>query len=324
MSGAYVAKPAVPPEEVPVVPTPPPGWNPDWPFPGFPGYDPDPFFPAPFPPGYATSYSIVTTATESIAPTGTASATSSVRDQSTYATNEPSAITWTATIDGEAIGLKFDGEEDFVSSISEIAVWGTYWGTTPDIVFDLDDDNNGDMVILKASCTLVNSEGQVQVLESTSEIVIVTSAEFTAVVSYPGGGGFWYVQHSPTFSIFPFDADARAACIWKRASGFAPPLEVNTVNGVTEDYPYTLPARDGYIIVTVDGDGVTATINYGALSDGEYLSITPPLNTLFTTATVVLTLVINGTTYTKTLIDSGAVQHWLRIYNDGTVDVINP
>ncbi len=179
MAGAYVAKPAV--VSVPDVP---PGWDDDWPIPGETGYDPDPFFPAPFPPGYATSYSIVTTATASIAPTDTASATSSVRDQSTYATNEPSVITWTATIDGSAIDLKFDGGS-FASSISESAVFGTYWGTTPDIIFDLDDTNNEDTVVLKALCTLLNSEGQVEVLTDTSDITIsaAISMSFSLTVS---------------------------------------------------------------------------------------------------------------------------------------------
>jgi len=67
MAGAYVAKP-----DVVSMPDVPPGWNPNWPFPGatdpdYPGIDPDPFFPAPYPPGYTPTLTLVMTATDTIA-----------------------------------------------------------------------------------------------------------------------------------------------------------------------------------------------------------------------------------------------------------------
>jgi hypothetical protein len=204
MAGAYTAKAAVVSS-----PDVPPGWKNNWPRPGDPALGGNA---APFPPGYTTDYSIVTTATANIAPTGTASCTSSVRDRTTYATNEPSAITWTATINGEAIDLKFDGGE-FASSISENPVWGTYWGTTPDIIFDLDDDNDGDTVILRASCTLRNSESRAEVLIGTSEIAISAtrySVVITAILS--AGYSYGYSGHVRVRAQMTRDSDS--ATIW--------------------------------------------------------------------------------------------------------------
>lgn len=167
MSGAYVAKPAV--VSVPDVP---PGWDPDWPSPGVPGYDPDPFFPAPFPPGYVTDYSMVVTATSTIHPADTVSATSSLRDQLTYATNEPSDITWYAAIDGVGVNLKFAGGE-FAPSVTESAAFATYWGTTPSIVLNLSNSNHGDTVILQAFATITNSEGQAEVVTAFANIAVL-------------------------------------------------------------------------------------------------------------------------------------------------------
>ena len=191
MGGAYVAKPAV-------VSTPsvPPGWDPDWPppgetgpfpDPGGPEIDPDPFFPAPFPPGYETDYSIVATATASIAPTSTTAATSSLRDHDNYATNEPSSIVWTATIDGVAVDLKLiDGS--FASSFSEDSVFGTFWGTTPLIIFDIDDTNDGDTIVLQVNSTLLNSDNQIEVLFDTVNI----SVNVDAPISTPSNGEFHF------------------------------------------------------------------------------------------------------------------------------------
>ncbi len=167
MSGAYVEKPAadVPPVQ-PEWPDPPPGWNPNWPPPGTPGLDPDPFFPAPFPPGYTPDYSMVVTATAEIAPDGTASVTGSLRDHSTYATNEPDAIIWTAAIGGEAVQLRFS-EGEFASSISSSTAFATYWGAAPSIEFDLTGDNAEDTVVLMGTSVI----GGVTVTQ-TAEIAI--------------------------------------------------------------------------------------------------------------------------------------------------------
>ncbi len=151
MAGAYTAKP----DTVPSEPDVPPGWEPTWPFPG------------PLPPGYEPEYTIVTTAPSSLAPDGTASITSTIRDHDDYSTSEPSSVSWTASIDGTFINLKFDGGS-FSSVITEDPEFGDYWGTTPSIVFDLDDDNLGDTVLLQASCTLRGDT-----LTDTSNIEVV-------------------------------------------------------------------------------------------------------------------------------------------------------
>lgn len=258
MPGAYVAKPAV--VSVPDVP---PGWNPSWPRPGDPGYDPDPFFPAPFPPGHETDYSIVTTATASISPTGTASATSSVREYDDYATNEPSAITWTATIDGEPVNLKFDGGS-FASSIEEDPVWGTYWGTTPDIIFNLNDSNDEDTVVLKASCTLVNSEGQEQVLEDTSDVTISATQVYSATLtvtwpeptnrtnyvgSYPKS--FWNI-----LTYIQTTGDSNLAYYWQ--------IYKKTSNGASPTFAWVPSTQQGTYI-TVTGGDTTLTIQMNDL-----------------------------------------------------------
>lgn len=286
----------------------PPGWA-DYPWP----------FPGPYPPGYSPTLTLVMTATDSIAYNGTASVTGSARDQGTYATNEPSAITWTATIAGSPINLRFNGETNYSSSLSSAVSFGTYWGATPSIEFELTEDNADDVVTLRGVYQLDGLW-----IEQTENIIVTVSAEFTSIMSYNPGAGPEAVLYYPTFRTFPFDADADVAVTWERTPGFAPPNEVYQVNGVTETYPYTLPTFNEYITVTVDEDGVIATINYTELADGQYLSISIPLSVLFTTATLVATLVIAGVTYTKTIVNSEPVQHWLRIFNDGTVVEINP
>lgn len=241
MAGAYTAKPAL--VSVPDVP---PGWGSNWPRPGetditWPGIDPDPFFPAPFPPGYSSDYSIVTTATASIAPTGTASVTSTVRDHDDYATNEPSAITWAATIDGEAIDLKFDGEE-FAPSIKEDPAWGTYWGTTPDIIFDLDDGNLGDTVVLQASCTLSG-----EALIDTSEIEIAPQV-WTYTFSVARGAG----EASGDQVISRIRVNGTTACQIVHTQGGTPEYTTSTGAGWSGNFTYAL--ANPQIITATDQD----------------------------------------------------------------------
>lgn len=194
MAGAYVAKPAV--VSVPDVP---PGWDDDWPPPGatdppWANIDPDPFFPAPYPPGYTPEFSLVMTATAAIAYNGTASVTGSMRDHDTYATNEPSAITWTATIGGAAINLRFSGDEDYESSLSSSVAFSTYWGATPSIEFELTGDNNGDVVTLTGTSTIdrraISSEEEITIrLTATINLTVVNNnsdEDWTAKVQIQG------------------------------------------------------------------------------------------------------------------------------------------
>ncbi len=179
MAGAYVAKPAVS-----TSPTVPPGWNDDWPPPGatdqdYPGIDPDPFFPAPYPPGYVPEFSLVMTADTPLGYNGTASVTGSMRDYDTYVTNEPSAITWTAAIGGSAVNLRLDGEDDYALSLSSAVSYGTYWGATPSIEFELTGDNSGDTVVLTGIST-ISGETIVQTTNvEIYELSLVMSAAAT-------------------------------------------------------------------------------------------------------------------------------------------------
>lgn len=321
MAGAYVAKPIV--VSIPDIP---PGWDPDWPRPGdtdVPGYDPDPFFPAPFPPGYSPDYSLAMTASESIAYNGTAAVTGSLRDHLTHATNEPDVIVWTATVSSSpsrSVNLRFSGDEDYAVSISSNCTFGTYWGAAPDIEFELTEEDTGGTIILTARSAISGA-----CVGATLAIEVVPSvAEFTSPVSYVFGGAFSIFSFTNTFRTLPYDADAELVCVMARQQGFAPPTEINTVNDVTETYPYTCAGLDGYIIVTVDDDGVTAEINYANLEDGQYLAITPVVSNFDATSSIVLSLVVGETTYTKTLTNDSADGQWLRITNDGSVTIINP
>ncbi len=133
MSGAYTAKAAA--DTSPVVP---PGWNPAWPFPGV------------YPPGYGPVLTLVMTATDSIAFGGAATVTGSLRDQDTYATQEPAdtATIWTASIEGTTVNLRFEGDPEYSSSISSDCTFGTYWDSTGEIEFELTEVNQGDTVVL--------------------------------------------------------------------------------------------------------------------------------------------------------------------------------
>lgn len=192
MAGAYTAKPAV-------VSTPdvPPGWNPSWPRPGetditWPGIDPDPFFPAPFPPGYSPDYSIVMTASEIIAYDGTAAVTGSLRDHLTYATNEPDVIAWTATVSsspGRSVNLRFPGDEEYANSILSDCVFGTYWGATPDIEFELTEEDTGGTIILTAKSAISGAYvGATLAIEVGLQVVITVKYELIGAL----GDGYYY------------------------------------------------------------------------------------------------------------------------------------
>ena len=203
MAGAYVAKPAV--VSIPDVP---PGWDPDWPRPP----DEDP---APYPPGYEPDLSMVMTADDTLSFDGTATVTGSARDNSTYATNEPSAMTWTAAISGTPVNLRFNGDVDYLSSLSSAVSFGTYWGATPSIEFDLDTDNIGDTVILTGYYTLdgirITSTKSIEIGiytcqcdgvwddDSVGDAAIETNANgFVTIGFNAAGGGYFEVNNNST------------------------------------------------------------------------------------------------------------------------------
>ena len=143
MAGAYVAKPAVPPTPDPPVADPPPGWNPNWPFPG------------PLPPGYVPEYTFPVTATavvkigEAAAVAGSARQVAAVAgiayDHVTYITNEPDVAALGATVSGEVISLSPPG-----ASFSE----GAYWNISDNITFGITKANEGQTITLVATSAI--------------------------------------------------------------------------------------------------------------------------------------------------------------------------
>ncbi len=186
MAGAYVAKPADAAASRCW-----PDWPLGWPAPGETGYDPDPFFPAPYPPGYAPVLTMVMTATDTITFDGTATVTGSARDNGTCVTNEPSAMTWTAAISGSSVNLRFNGDPSYSSSLSSSVSFGTYWGATPSIEFELTDSNVGNTVTLTGSYVLDGAR-----IENTEDIEI--SIQIVATAHYellgPIGAGYYLGQ----------------------------------------------------------------------------------------------------------------------------------
>ena len=121
MAGAYTAKPAE--SSGPDVP---PDWNIYWPFPG------------PLPPGYTMDLSLNLTSAAEYTPGETHDATVTLCDQTDYETSEPdgpSEITWSTTLEGAGIPLKFAGGEYSWNLESTYASVGTFWGAEPTFVF---------------------------------------------------------------------------------------------------------------------------------------------------------------------------------------------
>lgn len=125
MSGAYVAKPAV---VAPITPTPPPGWDLDWPFPG------------PFPPGYVPEYTFPMSATGIIKVGEAAAVSGSARDHVEFLTNEPDIAVLSATVNGVSREI---------SPASAIFVSGVYWNISDNISFpDLTRADEGGTIVL--------------------------------------------------------------------------------------------------------------------------------------------------------------------------------
>lgn len=279
MPGIYVAKPAV--ASVPDVPE---GWDLDWPFCGVSGYDPDPFFPAPYPPGYTPTLTLVMTADDELAFDGTATVTGSARDNATYATNEPSAITWTAAIDGAPVNLRFNGDSSYSSSLSSAVSFGTYWGATPSIEFELTEDNADDVVTLTGSYVLdevwiENSED----ITITAVTTILITAHYELVGSI--GAGYYYGQTRIRIAGISMGSWLGAASwYWPDQNGWY------NVSATPEDE------------VTVETDagsvaGGTATTTVLTLREGETYEVRADVNFSDCTAKVTLTITIGEDEY---------------------------
>lgn len=174
MGGAYVAKPDPAPTPLPGADG-PPGWDEDWLFP------PTGSFPGPSPPGYEYDFSLNLSGPSSLFYSSAAAVTVSLRDHDTYETAEPSGsvVTWTATIDGASVPLKFSGDPSYSSSIeSSYSDLDPYWGAQPSIEFQVDETDGGSTLVLQA-VSVVDDED----LSVTIGIEILESHVYTARVS---------------------------------------------------------------------------------------------------------------------------------------------
>lgn len=183
MAGAYTARAAAT-----VASTTPPGWTIGWTFPGA------------WPPGYTPvlSYTLVTG--ETYVPGATHDATVTLYDQETYETREPdNPMIWTATMNGVAVGLKLDGDADWVEILeTDHSVIGSY-GAAPTLRFNVSEDDDGEIIILKGVSTPFNDTAAPDAVEAEIEVVVevLWTAKLDFTCSLGGGGGANYV-HQPS------------------------------------------------------------------------------------------------------------------------------
>jgi hypothetical protein len=139
MSGAYVAKPSA----VAPAPVVPPDWNLNWTFPG------------PSPPGYEPAYSLNITAPASSPYDDPLSASVTLFDHESYETDDPdagSALTWTATVDGQARLLRFAGVGSYAASVNSSYVeTDGFWGAVASLDVQLTSEDNGKTLVLQVS-----------------------------------------------------------------------------------------------------------------------------------------------------------------------------
>jgi hypothetical protein len=182
MSGAYVAKPAAV-----AASGLPPGWTAGWAFPG------------PWPPGYVPtlSYNLSTGAT--YLPGNTHDASVTLRDQTTYATEQPdNDINWTAAIEGTPVQLKFSGDAEWSDSLSSThGAVGDYYGAEPTLLFNVSAAQEGQIITLTAVSTPYDNLTDIEATAS-AEIEVVVSYTWTARLDFTcvfgGGGSANYLQ----------------------------------------------------------------------------------------------------------------------------------
>ena len=304
MPGAYTAKPdaAVEPPDVPD------GWDVDWPF----GDDGEGGW-YPYPPGYTPAFSLNLSATESISYDGAATAMATLRDHVTYGTIEPAGcqITWTATISGEAVNLRFSGDEDYESSLSlDYSEVGDYWGAVPDIEFELTGDNDGDVITLKAASTVSGAA-----VSTTAEVSIATVVTLEIPFVY---------------SIDNEDDSVELNCYMAMANPasedfYEPDFKGSRIMGM-EFLSYDDPGSvEDVLTGSVDADGIHAEITLANIEEEQYLFLI--LSTYVYESgeiSATATLTVGSEEYTKTISGNSADIVWLRIYRNGSVTVITP
>lgn len=162
MSGAYTALPAVPPEEVPVVPTPPPGWDLDWTFPG------------PYPPGYVPEYTLDITGPVSIEIGQSAAIKVTLRDHETFITKEPSSsqVVSSSTLEGDSVSLRIGGSTYYsIISSDYIDVGSAFWGIDESFEFEAPCSAVGKIITFCSTSTIDGYE-----VSDTLEIAITLPA----------------------------------------------------------------------------------------------------------------------------------------------------
>jgi hypothetical protein len=248
MGGAYTSKPnATSTVDVPD------GWNPDWPNPG------------PWPPGYTPTLTIDAIGPSTIAIGGTASVVSTLYDQAEYGTSDPdSSVTYTATLGGAQLGLKFSGDASYASLITKVFsdLGDSFFGNDVDIVFDTEEGDSGTIILTAASTVFgVSVSDTVSITIQTFNLSTTMSDGTPDIVYYNGDHGSGLLKLSLNALGAPgWSGDNLGPTTWAfkvggvtRSSGT---LEYNWPNG--ED---TNPAFFGTVEIDCDeGEGPTSLI----------------------------------------------------------------
>lgn len=158
MGGAYVAKP----DAVPPVPSCPVDWDSDWEYPGDWGV---------YPPGYEPEFSLDLTAPSSTSVGSMVAVSVTLFDHESYETAEPpdeSVLTWSATVDGEARLVRFEGVGDYAASVSQdYSEVDSFWLGVASLDVQLTDDDAGKTLVVRVASTLNEEEvigtGEVEV-----------------------------------------------------------------------------------------------------------------------------------------------------------------
>jgi len=305
MGGAYVAKPAPPPPDPPGADG-PPGWDEDWVFPG------------PLPPGYTPAYSLAISAPSGVAVNGAVAVSAWLRDHGTYTTVEPtgSTIVWTATIDGTAVQLRFEGGGSYVPSIaSNYSDIGDYWGAEPSIELELTEEQQGETLVLRASSTV---DGQSVV--KTANITVGIIATLTITHNHPEilGVPWQYTIGGYLNAINPAESIVDFG------------LVVSNLTGPDYDAITCHPEDDGevgdpilYSVESICRTGVASEIHCHNLSEGQYVRIRlKALGDLHTNPYYEMTAALSvlGEEYTIVVPRTTSLFSWLKLHADGSIE----
>ena len=304
MSGAYVARPTVP-----IVPDLPPEWNPNWPFPG------------PLPPGYIPDYSLGMSAPASMAVGGSLAVSATLYDHDTYKTGEPAAasrVTWSATVDGTPVMLRFAGGGGFAAAAqSSYSADDGFWGARPTIEVQLTSEHSGKTLVLRAQSGVFD-----ETLTETREIVI---AGLSATISLSWIPGVWqddeigYRENC----AWVYGPDAKAALLVQEYRSLPAVIDSQEVEGETDVQYAGIPATSAIIaILRFAGEGVY-TLYLGS-SYAMCLGVSLFATLVLRNGETVLGTYSTNITSVPFMGVHNAVE-WLRIATaNATVEIINP